>query len=254
MSVATFRPIGRLGNNIFQAAACIAYAKQYGMSWALPDRRGNGDNDPWLMSAFWPTLPVVRGGGGHRYEQHDVAMFNYKPIPHFPGGVTLVGFFQSERWFANAAEEVRAAFTLKHYPEYEGYVSIHVRRGDYVTNSNSFPPVTLNYIEQAIFKLPATGKYLIFSDEIDWCKYQFRKFPYQFEYNQDAEFEALSKMASCSYHIIANSSFSWWGAWLGHNPSKIIVSPDPSSWFGPGFTGSTPVDLIPGHWIKIKFR
>jgi hypothetical protein len=61
-------------------------------------------------------------------------------------------------------------------------------------------------------------------------------------------------MASCSHHIIANSTFSWWGAYLGHNPNKIVISPDPSSWFGPGFTGGVPKDLIPDEWIKIKFR
>ena len=257
MSLVTFRPIGRLGNNLFQAAACIGYAKKYGMKWGIPERRSAGDlfedkPTPWLLPQYWPKLPMCYSGG-HRYEQHDVNMFNYKPIPHFPNGVTLVGFFQSEKWFENAKEEVKAAFPLKHYPEDEGYVSIHVRRGDYVTNSNSFPPIGRDYILMAISNVPWDGKPYFFSDDIEWCKQTFKDFPLaKFESGLN-EFEALSHMASCSHHIIANSTFSWWGAWLGHNPDRIVVSPSSKNWFGPGFTGDEPTDLIPERWIQIKY-
>lgn len=251
----TFRPIGRLGNNLFQAAACIGYAKAHGTGWAIPQRRSAGDKfedkpTPWLLPQFWPNLPTCYGGNGVRYEQHDVSMFNYSPIPDLGTEVTLVGFFQSEKWFENAKEEVRKAFPLKHYPEYEGYVSIHVRRGDYVTNANSFPPVDLGYIEKAISRFITPPKLLVFSDDILWCKDNF--WNDKFEFNEDQnEYTALSKMASCSHHIIANSTFSWWGAWLGYNPDRIVVSPSSKKWFGPGFTGSEPVDLIPKNWIQI---
>lgn len=269
----TFRPIGRLGNNLFQAAACIGYAKAHGTSWAIPQRRGAGDTfegkpTPWLMPQFWPNLPTCYGGGGHRYEQHEVKDFNYAPIPYFGSDdVTLVGFFQSEKWFENAKEEVKKAFPLKYYPEYEGYVSIHVRRGDYVTNSNSFPPVNESYISDALQKLAfTTRKILFFSDDISWCKQLVAKGVFDgsndsfikpswfdsVEFNEDQnEYTALSKMASCSHHIIANSTFSWWSAWLGHNPDRIVVSPSSKKWFGPGFTGGEPVDLIPPNWIQI---
>jgi len=255
--VITFRPIGRLGNNLFQAAACIGYAKAHGTSWAIPANRSAGDlfedkPTPWLLPRFWPNLPMCHGGHGHRYEQHNVKMFNYKPIPYFGSqDVTLVGFFQSEKWFENAKEEVRAAFILKDYPEYRGYVSIHVRRGDYVANSNSFPPVTIYYIRHGLEKIiPLVSKILVFSDDIQWCKENLKG--YGFYYNEDQnEYEALSKMASCGHHIIANSTFSWFGAWLGKNPDRIVVSPSSKKWFGPGFEGSEPVDLIPPTWIQI---
>lgn len=272
MSVVTFMPIGRLGNNMFQTAACIGYAKKHGFKWLIPHHRRNGDNDPWLLPTFWPNLPFG-DFNGDRYEQHDPKDFNYKPIPEFPRGVKFVGFFQSEKWFENAKEEVKAAFPLQHYPEYEGYVSIHVRRGDYVTNSNSFPPVDDKYIYKAFDNLAfkvREGGVLWFSDDITWCKefvnnrlealfsdYEGGKksYPINHVFNEDSnEYTALSKMASCSHHIIANSSFSWWGAWLGHNPNKIVVAPHPEDWFGRGFTGSTPVDLLPSEWVKIKFR
>lgn len=258
MSVITFRPIGRLGNNMFQTAACIGYAKKYNSRWVVPVHRARGDNDPYLLGQFWPSLPFGDAYGGHRYEQHEPRDFNYRPIPHFPGGCMLVGFFQSEKWFEGAHDEVRAAFPLKHYPEYVDYVSIHVRRGDYVTNANSFPPITNEYVQAALMKIPYEEKraVMVFSDDIEWCKNNLR-----FDdndtvvFNEDAnEFEALSKMASCSHHIIANSTFSWWGAWLGKNPNRIVVSPHYEDWFGNGFTGPKPKDLIPENWIQIKFR
>jgi hypothetical protein len=240
---------------MFQTAACIGYAKQHGYKWGIPPGRANNDNDPWLLSQFWPNLPVT-GMQGVRYQQHDPKDFNYKPIQRFDGNVTLVGFFQSEKWFENAKEEVKSAFPLKHYPEYEGYVSIHIRRGDYVTNSKSFPPITREYVLNAIYHLPSPfdWKPYFFSDDIEWCKQTFKDFPEAKFENGLTEFEALSHMAACSHHIIANSTFSWWGAWLGHNPNKIVVSPSSKNWFGPGFTGGEPVDLIPENWIQIHTR
>ena len=246
----TFRPIGRLCNNVFQTAACIGYAKKYGMKYLVPTRRGNGDNDPYLLPKFWPNLPFGDWNAGESYEQHKPEMFNYAPIPHFRNGVRLVGFFQSEKWFEDAKEEVKAAFPLKHYPEYEGYVSIHVRRGDYVKHSNSFPPVTREYVGLASEYIPS-GKPYFFSDDIEWCKKTFLDYPEAKFENGLNEYESLSHMASCSHHIIANSTFSWWGAYLGHNPDRIVVSPSSKKWFGPGFSGGEPVDLIPSNWIQI---
>jgi hypothetical protein len=235
---------------MFQVAACISYAKQHGFKWLVPTKRGRGDNDPYLLPKFWPNLPYGDWNGGEHYEQHEPSMFNYEPIPYFRHGVYLVGFFQSEKWFENAKEEVRAAFPLKDYPEYRGYASCHIRRGDYVTNASSFPPVTKEYVLKAFYHIPFT-KVLFFSDDINWVKETFGYLS-NVEFNEDQnEYEALSKMASCGHHIIANSTFSWWGAWLGKNPDRIVISPSSKKWFGPGFTGSEPVDLIPPNWIQI---
>lgn len=260
----SFRPIGRLGNNMFQLAACIGYAKAHGTTWAIPQRRSAGDTfedkpTPWLLPQFWPNLPTCYGSSGERYEQHDVSMFNYAPIPNLGKDLTLVGFFQSEKWFENAKEEVRAAFPLKHYPEYEGYVSIHVRRGDYVHNSGSFPPVNESYIRKAIDYV-CRNKHMTllwFSDDIEWVKSvaSLAGFGCSHFFNEDTnEYEALSKMASCSHHIISNSTFSWWAGYLGFNPNRIVVSPHYENWFGPGFTGAPPKDLIPEAWTQIRFR
>lgn len=166
-----------------------------------------------------------------------------------------MGFFQSEKFFEGAHEEIKRVFKLNIQPVTR--VSIHVRRGDYVQHPNSFPPITPDYIMQAMeyidIKVGKAMPCIFFSDDIQWCKEHFVGALYSFSEGL-GEHGDLSLMASCSHHIIANSSFSWWGSWLGHNPDKIIVSPHYKNWFGPGFTGSPPKDLIPDSWHQIKFR
>jgi hypothetical protein len=245
-------PIGRTANQMFQIAALMGYAKKHKCEWGFPsDTR----EVPHLRKMF-PNIPVL-DGNFRRANYADPSQFNYEPLPDFGRDTTLVGFFQSEKYFEAADDQIRQMFKLDINPV--DAVSIHVRRGDYVQHSNSFPPINEEYIALAIGKLMNNGymnagdKVIFFSDDIEWCKRQFKN-P-RIEYSEGRnEFEDLSLMASCKHHIIANSSFSWWGAWLGHNPDKRIVSPSFLNWFGPGFTGSPPKDLIPYNWHQIKFR
>lgn len=246
--------IGRLGNNMFQAAACIGYAKKYGVQWGVPAVSKEVPN----FHKFFPGLPVYEGNEFKRYNAADPSQFNYWPIPEHKQGVKLVGFFQSEKFFEGAHDEVRKAFKLDIKPV--DAVSIHVRRGDYVQHSNSFPPVTKEFVYTAYTKIISqvgTMRKIVFSDDIPWCKQNLSLLSVGEDVtfsDGKTELEDLSLMASCSHHIIANSTFSWWGAWLGHNPDKIVVSPSADNWFGPGFTGGVPKDLIPDSWHQIKFR
>jgi hypothetical protein len=236
---------------MFQCAALAGYAKKHGATWGFPsDTR----EVPHLRKMF-PSIPVL-DGNFKRINLADPQHFNYSPLQKFNQDTTLLGFFQSEKYFEGADDEIRNMFKLNIQPEYKDYVSIHVRRGDYVQHSNSFPPITWDYVNQALnyicrrIELPI--KVIVFSDDIQWCR---DNFPKDCEFSEGRnEFEDLSIMASCSHHIIANSTFSWWGAWLGYNPDKIVVSPHYENWFGPGFTGSAPKDLIPASWHQIKFR
>lgn len=272
-----FRPIGRLGNVMFQAAATLGYAKKHRCEWGFPD---DMKEVPYFHQIF-PNLPIVNGGFA-RYNRTDPSQFGYEEMPRFKQDTTLCGFFQSQKYFEHCQEDVKNIFKLDIKPV--DSVSIHVRRGDYVQYSNSFPPINEEYIYDAMGKFCIglgykkfeginARKFIFFSDDIQWCK-DFVSKGFQFMdkmergilhhvKNEDltiqfsegkTEFEDLSLMASCSHHIIANSTFSWWGAFLGHNPDKIIVSPHYENWFGPGFTGSAPKDLIPPEWHQIKFR
>lgn len=253
-----FRPIGRTGNMMFQAAAALGYAHKHRWSWGC---QHNTREVPHFFEMF-PNVPRLNGEFT-RYNRTDPSKFGYEEM-RFKQDTTLVGFFQSIKYFEHCQDAVKEVFKLDINPI--DAVSIHVRRGDYVQYSNSFPPVDVKYLNEAIqyvrkntspFKV--SHKFIFFSDDIDWCK----KFvsenwlgtPNEFLFSERKnEFDDLSLMASCSHHIIANSTFSWWGAFLGHNPDKIVVSPHYENWFGPGFTGAAPKDLIPDNWIQIKFR
>jgi hypothetical protein len=234
--------IGRLGNSMFHVAACIGYAKKYGYKWGVP----NDQRESSILTHF-QNLPRCNEHA-RRYNEHrpghDNDWFDYHDIPNAGPDVNLFGFWQSWKYFDNAKEEVR--------------------RGDYVKHSGSFPPIDLQYILPAIRKFMESDplvKFLVFSDDIEWCKNNLPSKgigSWGIEYSEGCnEYEDLSKMSSCSHHIIANSSFSWWGAWLGHNPNKIVVSPSiiRGNWFGhESGVKQDPIDLLPPDWIQIKFR
>jgi hypothetical protein len=278
------RNIGRLGNNMFQIGASIGYAKKYGHQWAADF--GNGLSEPYSsIHKVFPNLPKAELSG-NRYHEHpnefcrlhnqhkDICHFDYHPIPDLGPNVALTGFFQSWKYFDNAQEEVKKVFELSHIEGYEDYVSIHVRRGDYVQHSGSFPPINEIYIYNAMGEMAIKGmrKFIFFSDDIQWCKDLISKgfevilnghinlnlntndFIFEF-FEPGDERLSLSTMASCGHHIIANSTFSWWAAYLGHNPDRIVISPSAETWFGPTSGVKKPVvDLLPDSWIKIPTR
>lgn len=250
MSVVTCEFLGRLGNMMMQAATCIGYAKTHNKQWAIPanyHHRG--------IYKFWPKLPKYKGNP-RKIKTYDVATdegWAYAPIPFFEGDIKLRGFFQSELYFKHAEREVREAFPLMIEPC--DYVSVHVRRGDYLEHSGDFPPVDMVYITLAMDHMIQKGhtKFRVFSDDIRWCIENIKTPRVEF-FRSPNEYDALAEMASCQHHIIANSTFSWMGAWLGHNPDKIVVSPShlPGNWFGHNRVDTT--HLLPEEWVKIKFR
>lgn len=139
----------------------------------------------------------------------------------------------------------------------ENSVSVHIRRGDYVTKSRynkTYAHCTVKYYENAVDyiakKFPNPHIY-IFSDDTDWIKENI-KFPYETEYvthniGQNS-FEDIRLMSNCKHNVIANSTFSWWGAWLNQNSEKIVVCPD--VWFQDSRIVQT--DIYPKEWIRIK--
>lgn len=266
------RHIGRLGNNLFQIAAAIGYARKYGYNWAADESNGHGEPYSAIHKCF-PNLPKHRYGLGIRYHEHpnlfcdqhkqhfDQCHFNYHDIRDYGPNLSLTGFFQSWKYFEHCRDEVKEVFKLPHVEGYEDYVSCHIRRGDYVQHSGSYPPVDESYVDRSIVALKKQGvdvrNIVFFSDDIQWCKDKFPslgKITLHFSEGRN-ELQDLSLMASCGHHIIANSSFSWWSAYLGHNPNRIVISPSAETWFGPSSGVKQPVvDLIPENWIQIKTR
>ena len=264
--------IGRLGNSCFQIAMSIGYARKYGYQWAVQEIPHNNESS---IHRVYPNLPKTNQKG-NRYQEHppkhcdqhnkhfDLCHFDYHDIANVGGDVFFVGFWQSYKYFEHCKEEVKKVFELPHVAGYEDYVSIHIRLGDYKQQSGSFPPVTEHYLLLAMMEIEGKNpdsKYMVFSDGIDECKEIFstnfsKDWNDRIYYSEGRnELQDLSLMASCGHHIIANSTFSWWAAYLGHNPDRIIVTPSAKTWFGPTAGVKSPVvDLILPDWIQIDTR
>jgi hypothetical protein len=120
-------------------------------------------------------------------------------------------------------------------------VAIHVRRGDYVNHPFYVDLSQTDYYEKAMAEFP-NRKFLVFSDDIQWCKDYF--IGDEYEFNEDNEIDALNAMASCTGHIIANSSFSWWGAYLSPHGGKVIA---PKAWHPDGIERTK----LPKEWVRI---
>jgi hypothetical protein len=187
-------------------------------------------------------------------------------IHQVPKNAYLTGYWQSEKYFSHIAETIRADFTfsiplsekneqLAKQISQVNAVSLHVRRGDYVQNpitTATHGVCTLDYYQAAIQSIAcsvAEPYFFIFSDDIAWVKANLKMtFPCQFiEHNQEMEsYNDMRLMSLCQHHIIANSSFSWWGAWLNPSTDKIVIAPQ--KWFA---NKNDVKDLIPSGWITL---
>jgi len=181
--------------------------------------------------------------------------------------VYLVGYWQSERYFANTKELIRRELALCSAPDTQNQsllhkiareesVCVHVRRGDYISDSeiNRIHGVcSLDYYRAAIDVMVqklCRPHFFVFSDDMKWTTANL-KIDYPCTYvdhnGADRDFEDFRLMTHCDHHIIANSSFSWWGAWLSNHPQRIVIAP--RSWFAT--TEREMSDLIPETWVTI---
>ena len=130
----------------------------------------------------------------------------------------------------------------------ENTVSLHVRRGDYINKENYHPLQTIDYYKNAYDIINENSiNVLILSDDVNWCKknIKFNNISY---IENETNIIDLYIMSLCKHNIIANSSFSWWGAWLNENKNKKVICP--INWFGEKtniYTG----DITPEKWLKI---
>lgn len=174
------------------------------------------------------------------------------------------GYFQNEEYFKNIRNDILNCFSLKDSIDEKNQsvlneiiktnsVSIHIRRGDYVALkcANKFHGIcSIQYYEKAIkyiAKHVENPHFFLFSDDIEWVVKNLKiDYPHTFvDFNQNKGWLDMNLMKHCKHNIVANSSFSWWGAWLNENNSKIIISP--KKWTKKKIKGN----IVPGNWIKI---
>jgi hypothetical protein len=183
--------------------------------------------------------------------------FSYKEIPNpVDCNYYLDGYWQSQKYFNNIREEIIKYFTpnddvLNKLKETEfietNTTSLHVRRTDYVTSNGYHPVQDISYYVNAIKEIGDYDYLFVFSDDIKWCKDNL-KFNNIIYTEGMSEIEDMMLMSMCKNNIIANSTFSWWAAYLNQNPNKKIVAP--KKWFGDHVNIDTK-DIIPEEWIKI---
>lgn len=197
----------------------------------------------------------------------EVLIDYYEKFNNFSGEkFYLDGYWQSEEYFKDVENEVRNAFEFPCFNEtsnielnekirYENAVALHVRRGDFLENSKFVCLGKTDYYQQAIryiYKEVSSPLFIVLSDDIEWCKknLDLKENSIFVDWNKaEKSFRDMQIMSICKHCIIANSSFSWWGAWLNRNPEKIIIAPYKF------YKGSARNEsyLIPKEWIKIKY-
>lgn len=272
--------VGGLGNQMFQYAAARALAERNKTSVILDLSWFNQEFDKgttpriYELKCFRLDLKTAKNKGTVRQKvqlrlakKHSEPHFHYDPQFHkLPKNVVLSGYFQSEKYFANIRGILLEDFSwvkdvkgknrdiFKQIENDKSSVSVHVRRGDYVSNENAakFHGLTgVDYYKAAVKELTKHVKNLnlyVFSDDPDWCKenLKFTQPTTYISHNNDGS-EDMRLMKMCKHNIIANSSFSWWGAWLNENPNKIVIAP--KQWFS--HQESNTKDVIPNSWLKL---
>lgn len=169
----------------------------------------------------------------------------------------LSGYWQSEKYFKSSKNNIIQDFSIdnktkqkltKKYPLInENNISLHIRRGDYVHQTDFHPIQGIEYYEKALDMLGDYNNIFVFSDDITWCRNNLG-FKNMIFVEGNVDIEDLWLMSLCKKNIIVNSSFSWWGAYLNTSKDKVVIAP--SNWFGPS-AGLNSSDIIPDEWNKI---
>jgi hypothetical protein len=290
--VIVIKLVGGLGNQMFEYAAAKGLAAKLGTdvqmdrSWfgqiALEDTPRHYELDSFKLSQdFVDFKPFFAGTNllsrgivlvAHVFGRKVLNLY-LEPHYHYnadfskqPDSTYLDGYFQSEKYFVHIREDLLSDFSwakpaagknkklLEVITKDENSVSIHVRRGDYVSNENAaefhglrgigYYQAAVKIIEKSVKK----PNYYVFSDEPDWCKVnlKFKHNTTYIDWNADGA-EDMRLMKSCRHNVLANSSFSWWGAWLNANEDKIVVAP--RQWFNDPTINTD--DVVPESWRRI---
>lgn len=257
--------LGRLGNQMFQYASLKGIATNRGFDFCIPPESAFGLNDPNVKKSnvnihntfnisYVKTNITNNKIIQERYYNFDKILFN-----DCEDNMDLYGYFQSEKYFNHIKNEIQKDFTfseslledcskfIQQIDSNGEIISLHIRRGDYVNLESFHPLPSLEYYSEALKRLPDLPV-LIFSDDCEWCMNQelFDSDRFLVSELNSADFD-MCLMTMCNYHIIANSSFSWWGAWLS-NSKKVIA---PSEWFGSSLLHNDTSDLYCSEWEKI---
>lgn len=279
----TVRLNGGLGNQMFQYATAKALATNHQTELALDITEFNKYelrnfeldkfkiralivNKNYFIKKLLKKLNLIKILPNY-YLEHSL-MYDDK-LNTCGDNMYLEGYFQSEKYFKSIRDELLKEFVIKCdlsiytleiknlIQNTENSISLHIRRGDYVLNNQTnnthgtcsleYYGKAIEYIKNQIGKL----KIFVFSDDVLWAKENL-KYENVYFVEKDKNripHEDIYLMSLCNHNIIANSSFSWWGAWLNQNKNKVVIAP--KRWFVDDKLYHQSTDIVPNKWIKI---
>jgi len=273
--------LGRLGNQMFQFASTLGIGERNGFDVRFPIEnckfsQNTGPIDLKtgslsqvkcdLLECFdIPEKYFISSSEIRIYSLYNESRFEYDAFTErIPDGTSLNGYYQTEKYFLDIKENIKEIFRFKseftnpvniildEIGNEKELVSLHVRRGDYTLYPDHHPTCDPSYYSKALEEIKKISgknmKIIIFSDDKEWCSNNMRNIiGNDFIISPiDNSYSELYMMTKCNYHIIANSSFSWWGSWLSE--SRLTISP--SMWFGKMINNNTE-DIYCKNWIKI---
>jgi len=251
---------GRTGNNMFQIAAALALAKRHNTTAGFVG--SNEHLEGFKLKGFSRSSSKCP----NIYQENK---FTYNPeFENITDNVHIDGYFQSEKYFINIEEDIRRCFSfnqniVEQTKKWQGSkfkrilygdvaTALHIRRTDYLKYPDIYPQFGLEYYDKCLDKIADKGTVLVFSDDLKWCSATFGGRGYEFV--DMPAIPSMYLMSHCKNIIMANSSFSWWAAWLGR-AEKVFY---PSNWFGKKWPhmnihashDECTKDLCPNRWLK----
>jgi len=269
---------GRLGNQMFQYASLRGISAYNGYEWLIPPEDVSHRDNYGLFETF--ELPHVKsenlGISNHRTVTENTHAFD-EGLFYTKDNVNIDAYLQTEKYFIHIADKIREDFVFKkdYLVPCEEYISsldsppifLHIRQSDNIGREQYHPILPISFFEEALKEFPDNTPCFVFTDDLEWCKskdffnqdrFLFNESNGRYSYrtidgtgkmqNTLLPQVDLCLMSLCSGGIIANSSFSWWGAWLQNDRGKV-VAPNPEKWFGSAMEHLDTSDIVPERWI-----
>jgi hypothetical protein len=268
--------MGGFGNLLFQFCTTYSFARQIGVEFSFP----NLDKQISYLNEEVRFNPTMK----HAEEYKSIlAKFPYNRNAIFTSGTRveypfqyidflpkdndiICGYFQSEKYFNKYKNEILSILTPDNELESNitnallrlptKYNAVHVRLGDYVKTPNFHTNLPIEYFMKAIEEVRKESDlpWVVFSDSIEICKNYFNGSQYIFSENT-RDYIEMYLIAKAENTVISNSSFSWWGAWIGEGKgiTKTIIAPSNDKWFGRDLNYLNTQDIIPNRWRMIKY-
>ena len=278
MMLVTTHVMGGIGNQLFQVFNLISYALTNKVAFFFETRQPDCSDRPFYWDNFLKSLtPFLRNGPPMNLPLYKETDFHYNQITSFDKinrTFRFFGYFQSYKYFEHKKniifkliqlEEQREMVKHKYIYDFSNSISLHFRIGDYKKLQQHHPIMSITYYIAALkYICDKTNKndwnIIYFYEEQDKeiviqnitaIKCELPELTFTTVDTSIPDYEQILLMSHSQHNIIANSSFSWWGAYFNSSKNKIVTHPDPYKWFGPAQGNKNMDDLIPSEWVKV---